>query len=140
MLDHVSIAVIDYQESIRFYDETLAVLGYKRVVDISVPEIECAGYGTEEPDRLRPYFWISTGGKDEEYIGQARGFHISFQAKSVEAVHQWYQKCVELGGKDNGAPGPRPHYHPRYYGAFVIDPNGWRIEAAFHEYEGSAGL
>ena len=54
----------------------------------------------------------------------------------VEAVQQWYAKCLELGGKDNGAPGPRPEYHPGYFGAFIIDPNGWRIEACFHQYQG----
>jgi len=51
-----------------------------------------------------------------------------FVAPNIEAIHQWYAKCLELGGIDNGAPGPRPEYHPGYYGAFIVDPNGWRIE------------
>ncbi len=91
---------------------------------------KCAGYGIGE----KPCFWISSQGSDEEDIGHARGVHIAFSTNSVDAVQHWHQKCLELGGTDNGVPGPRPEYHPGYYGAFIIDPNGWRIEACFHTY------
>jgi hypothetical protein len=58
-----------------------------------------------------------------EAIGNARGVHMAFSASSVEAVKAWYDKCLELGASDNGAPGPRLEYHPGYFGAFVVDPN-----------------
>lgn len=133
MLDHTSFAVKDYKQSLRFYDETLGVLGYERSVTLEYPEynIYAAGYG----NGIRPSFWVSAGGNDNEQIGSAKGVHVAFIAPSVEAVLAWYHKCLELGGKDNGAPGPRTEYHEGYFGAFIIDPNGWRIEACLHNYK-----
>lgn len=133
MIDHTSISVNDYEKSLVFYDQTFEVLGYKRNMTIDIPEknVRTAGYGKGE----KPSFWISPMGKKEEDIGSARGVHFAFLAPSTEAVDLWYKKCLELGGKDNGAPGSRPHYHPGYYGAFIIDPDGWRIEAVFHQYK-----
>lgn len=132
MLDHCSISVKDYTLSLKFYDETLAVLGYERSHTIDIPEhnVKVAGYGTG----IRPFFWISPMGQHEEEIGKARGLHIAFVAPNVQAVDNWHALCLKLGGKDNGQPGTRPEYHPGYYGAFIIDPNGWRIEACFHKY------
>jgi catechol 2,3-dioxygenase-like lactoylglutathione lyase family enzyme len=134
MLDHFSISVTDYEKSLIFYDQTLGTLGYKRSITIDIPEhdVKVAGYG----DGIRPSFWISPMGKDEEEIGRARGVHFAFAAPNEAAVDLWYQKAIELGGKDNGEPGPRAEYHDGYYGAFIIDPDGWRIEACFHGYEG----
>jgi catechol 2,3-dioxygenase-like lactoylglutathione lyase family enzyme len=134
MIDHTSIAVRDYPKSLAFYDATLSTLGYERLITIDISEVKLAGYGTAT--RPRPSFWISPMGKQEEEVGNARGVHMAFIAPSVSAVHEWYQTCLEYGGASNGEPGPRPEYHPGYYGSFVIDPNGWRIEACFHEYEG----
>lgn len=130
MIDHVSIAVKDYKESLEFYDKTLKTLGYDRIVEIGG---YVAGYGKDG----KPSFWISTEGRGENgEIGKAKGVHFSFLAPDVDSVYQWYQQCIENGGKDNGAPGIRPEYHPGYYGAFIIDPNGWRIEACLHDYKG----
>ena len=134
MLDHTSIAVKDYKQSLSFYDQTFAILGYERVISFEIPQGNFAGYGLKT--QPRPGFWISSEGNPSEEIGNARGVHISFQAPTTEAVHAWHEKCLELGGKDNGKPGPREHYHPGYYGAFIIDPNGWRIEACLHHYDG----
>lgn len=133
MLDHCSISVKDYCQSLTFYDQTLGILGYERIVTIDIPEekVKGAAYGKEG----KPCFWIGPMGQEDEEIGRARGFHIAFLAPHVQAVQEWYVKCLELGGVDNGAPGPRAHYHPGYYGAFIIDPNGWRIEAAIHHYD-----
>ena len=75
-------------------------------------------------------------GLDSEDVGKARGVHMAFSAPNAEAVAEWYDKALKLGGKDNGAPGVRPEYHPGYFGAFIIDPSGWRIEACFHGYKG----
>lgn len=132
IIDHISFSVNNYEESLHFYDQTLAELGYERIFTINIPEknIATAGYGKDK----KPSFWISPMGSDNEQIGSARGFHVAFLASNTQQINHWYKKCLELGGKDNGAPGPRPEYHPGYYGAFIVDPNGWRIEAAFHGY------
>jgi catechol 2,3-dioxygenase-like lactoylglutathione lyase family enzyme len=130
MLDHFSLSVKDFDQSLKFYDQTLAVLGCDRLMSFDIPEGKFAGYGKD----AKPSFWISDKGQEEEDIGRARGVHCAFLAPNMKAVQDWYDKCLALGGQDNGAPGVRPEYHPGYYGAFVIDPNGWRIEACFHGY------
>ncbi len=132
MIEHISYSVKDYEKSLKFYDETFPILGYKRVMTIDEGAVQVAGYGKDE----KPYFWISPMGNKEEEIGNARGVHFAFLAPSVVAIKKWHKKCLELGGTDNGAPGPRPIYHPGYYGAFIIDPSGWRIEACLHDYQG----
>ncbi|MEI8295169.1 MAG: VOC family protein [Alphaproteobacteria bacterium] len=135
MIDHTSFDVKDYQQSLDFYDKTLSLLGYERLMTFEIPEANFAGYGSKE--RARPSFWISSGGNEAEAVGNARGLHVSFVAPTVEAIQQWYQTCLDNGGTCNGQPGPRPMYHPGYYGAFVLDPNGWRIEACLHDYSAS---
>lgn len=136
MIDHISFAVNSFEESLYFYDKTLAILGYERLMTFDDNKHQVAGYGKEG----KPSFWIGLDKQDirgYEAIGKARGFHVGFVAPTLETVHQWYAKCLELGGLDNGAPGPRPKYHPGYYGAFIIDPNGWRIEACIQNYQGA---
>ena len=134
MLDHISISVNNFAESAKFYGESLALLGIERLMTFDTDEQQVAGYGSNE----KPYFWIGQDAKpnQEEFVGKARGMHIAFLAPDVESINAWHKKCIELGGADNGKPGPRPEYHPGYYGAFIIDPNGWRLEAAFHHYKG----
>lgn len=136
MIDHISFAVKNFKESRNFYDQTLGILGYERLMDFDDDEQQVAGYGKDE----KPSFWIGVNKRlseedKKEEIGKAAGFHTGFLANDVHEVQKWFEKCLELGGIDNGKPGPR-HYHPGYYGAFIIDPNGWRIEACFHTYEG----
>ena len=133
VIDHASISVSNYEKSLLFYDQTFAILGYTRNMTIDIPEknVKVAGYGKED----KPSFWISPMGKKDEDIAKARGVHFAFLAPSTDAVDAWHKKCLELGGRDNGSPGLRPHYHPGYYGAFIIDPDGWRIEAVFHEFK-----
>jgi len=133
MLDHVSFSVENYEQSLKFYDETLKILGYERLMTFDNEEGQVAGYGFEG----RPHFWMGAERtpKTGELIGKARGLHVALRAPNIEAVQAWYRKCLELGGVDNGLPGPRPEYHPGYYGAFIVDPNGWRIEACFHQYK-----
>jgi catechol 2,3-dioxygenase-like lactoylglutathione lyase family enzyme len=134
MIDHLSFSVNNFQESVHFYDETLKILGIQRLMTFDTEEHQVAGYGIEG----KPYFWIGIEPQPrlDELVGKARGFHVAFKAPDIESIHRWHQKCIELRGIDNGAPGPRPHYHPGYYGAFIIDPNGWRIEAVLHDYKG----
>lgn len=137
MIDHISYLVNNFEESRDFYDKTLAILGYERVLNFEDAEMQWAGYGKDG----KPSFeiWIKKNTRNTmEQIGKAAGFHVGFIAPDIETIHQWYAKCLELAGKDNGAPGSRPQYHPGYYGAFIIDPNGWRIEACFHHYQGKS--
>jgi hypothetical protein len=134
MLDHFSFAIKDFDKNSVFYDETLKILGYKRTMSLNLEnDVKLFAYGPN----FKPIFWISNKGFiDSEEIGNSKGQHIAFIAHSVEEVNNWHKKCLALGGKNNGAPGPRPEYHKGYYGAFIIDPSGWRIEACIHNYKG----
>ncbi len=117
MLDHIMLRVKNYAESKRFYDAVLGTLGYRMLMEFP----EGGGYGD-----TKPYFWIGQSDDPHPRI------HIAFMAKDHAAVNAFHAKALELGAKDDGAPGLRPHYHPAYYGAFVIDPNGHNIEAVCH--------
>jgi catechol 2,3-dioxygenase-like lactoylglutathione lyase family enzyme len=134
MLDHISFSVNDYSQSLKFYDETLKLLGVERLMTFETEEQNVAGYGIDN----KPSFWIAAEAKpnENEFVGKARGFHVAFKAPDVDSIKAWYKKCLEHGAKDNGAPGPRPEYHPGYYAAYITDPNGWRLEAAVHDYKG----
>jgi len=125
MLDHVGIPVSDYARSKAFYLLALAPLGYDLVMEVSSNETggkNHAGFGAKG----RPQFWIG-GGKP------IRGrVHFAFAAKDRTGVDAFYRAALKAGGKDNGAPGLRPHYHANYYGAFVLDPDGHNIEAVCH--------
>lgn len=127
MIDHLTIGVGDIARSRAFYDAALAPLGYRRSLDLG----EGSGYGRADagPDAVHPRaFWIvAVAG-----AASARGFHFSFQAPDRPAVDAFHAASLAAGGRDNGAPGLRPRYHANYYGAFVIDPDGHRIEAVCH--------
>jgi catechol 2,3-dioxygenase-like lactoylglutathione lyase family enzyme len=133
MLDHISFSVDNYKKSLEFYDATLSVLGVERLMNFETEEHNVAGYGLNG----KPFFWIGEDAKPntQEFVGKARGFHIAFQVSSIKVINAWYQKCLEFGAKGNGAPGPRKEYHSGYYAAFVIDPNGYRLEAVLHDYK-----
>ena len=119
MLDHVGVPVSDFERSKRFYAEALSQLGYELIME---PNVSAAGFG-----RLgKPDFWIGQGEP-----GQA--FHIAFAAEDRATVDAFHEAAIAAGGRDNGGPGLRPEYHPSYYGAFVLDPDGNNIEAVCHE-------
>jgi catechol 2,3-dioxygenase-like lactoylglutathione lyase family enzyme len=119
MLDHVTIGVSDITRAIAFYDLALAPLGITRLY----AEGEAfAGYGIGE----KAFFWI--GLKPD----QKTGVHIAFAAANRAVVDAFHAAAMAAGATDNGAPGPRPHYHDDYYGAFVLDPDGHNIEAVCH--------
>ena len=125
MLDHVGIPVSDYARSKAFYLLALAPLGYDLVMEVSSKETggeSHAGFGAKG----RPQFWIG-GGKPIKGM-----VHFAFMAKDRAAVDAFHAAALKAGGKDNGAPGLRPHYHANYYGAFVLDPDGHTIEAVCH--------
>ena len=127
MLDHIGITVADFDRSLRFYTDALAPLGYGLVMQVT-PEMtgtdaRHAGLGKDG----KPDFWIGTGGQPTR-----NGLHLAFAAADRAAVDTFHAAALAAGARDNGAPGLRPHYHPNYYGAFVIDPDGHNIEAVCH--------
>lgn len=125
MLDHVGFPVSDYERAKAFYLKALAPLGYTLVMEIE-QETEkgypAAGFGIGG----KPDFWIGGEG------GLNRAVHIAITAKNRASVDAFHRAALDAGGKDNGAPGLRPHYHANYYGAFVLDPDGHNIEAVCH--------
>jgi catechol 2,3-dioxygenase-like lactoylglutathione lyase family enzyme len=125
MLDHIGLTVTDFAKSRTFYDAALAPLGIGMVMLVTPEETggtSHLGYGSEG----RPYFWIGDG-------GQATGsLHVALAAPDRSAVDAFYAAAIAAGGRDNGAPGIRAHYHPDYYGAFVFDLDGHNIEAVCH--------
>ena len=116
MLDHVSLRVADHAAAQAFYDTALAPLGLTRLFSME----DSSGYGDS-----RPFFWIGQG--------ETAGFcHVAFTAPDHATVEAFYAAAIAAGGRDNGPPGLREHYHPSYYGAFVLDPDGHNIEAVCH--------
>jgi catechol 2,3-dioxygenase-like lactoylglutathione lyase family enzyme len=120
-IDHVALSAADYDVSRAFYETALAPLGLRTLMEFDEGG-KTAGIGGD-----RPFFWIGDGGK----LNDGR-LHICFSAKSRAEVDAFYAAAMGAGGKDNGAPGLRPHYHATYYGAYVLDPDGHNIEAVCH--------
>jgi catechol 2,3-dioxygenase-like lactoylglutathione lyase family enzyme len=124
MLDHIGLAVSDMNRSRAFYAAALKPLGIGLVMEVTAEETGAeahAGFGAGNP-----CFWIGTGAKAKG------GTHVAFTAPTRAAVDAFHRAALEAGGRDNGAPGLRPHYHPNYYGAFVLDPDGNNVEAVCH--------
>ena len=129
MLDHVGFAVADAERSRRFYEQALAPLGISLIMSVTAEQTESGGTAHGFGSDGKPYFWIG----DNERVGE--GTHVAFRAKSRAEVGAFHQAAIAAGGRDNGAPGLRPHYHPNYYAAFVFDPDGTNIEAVSHGAE-----
>lgn len=128
MIDHTGLTVSDPIKSREFYDRALAPLGYTMMVQIPKEHVDgkvVLGYGVPP----KPDFWMVEG------VPNAPRIHIAFRADSRKQVDEFYKAALAAGGKDNGAPGPRPHYHADYYGAFVFDPDGHNVEAVCHRPE-----
>lgn len=122
MLDHVGVA--DYARSKAFYEKALTPLGYALIKEVSQTNQDspAAGFGAEG----KPNFWIGGEG------GLNQPVQIAFTTKDRVTVDAFYRAALAAGGRDNGAPGLRPHYHPNYYGAFLLDPDGHNVEAVCH--------
>ncbi len=126
-IDHLSLNVTDYARARAFYDKALAPLGITMIMEFG----NVCGYGRGN----KPDFWIGGGKADfqsDEQVRRPTPVHVALAARSREEVDAFYKAAIEAGGKDNGAPGVRPQYHPGYYGAFVLDPDGHNIEAVIH--------
>jgi catechol 2,3-dioxygenase-like lactoylglutathione lyase family enzyme len=126
-LDHVSINVSDHARSKAFYEKALAPLGVAAVMDFG----KACGFGREG----KPDFWIGEGVTSFQRADQLKVItpvHISFAARSRAEVDAFHRAAVAAGGTDNGGPGIRKDYHPNYYAAFVLDPDGHNVEAVVH--------
>ena len=114
MIDHVVLKVRDGARSKEFYAAALAPLGLELTKEFP----GTSGFGRDG----KPWFWVREG----DSVG---GTHVAFMAADRATVEAFHAAALAAGGTDNGAPGERPHYHPGYYGAFVLDPDGNNIEA-----------
>ena len=121
MIDHLGLNVSDVAVSRLFYERALEPLGITVLAEY--PEFIGMGEGRA------PYLWLA----QRDPVGQA--VHVAFHCKQRAVVDSFYEAALKAGGKDNGPPGLREIYHPTYYGAFVLDPDGNNIEAVCHKPE-----
>jgi catechol 2,3-dioxygenase-like lactoylglutathione lyase family enzyme len=121
MLDHVGINVSDYERSRDFYAQALAPLDHSLLME---PVPRTGGFGGSDG---KPGFWIT-----DLREPVTTNVHIAFTVADRETVDAFHAAALEAGGTDNGAPGIREIYHPQYYGAFVLDPDGNNVEAVCH--------
>lgn len=125
MIDHIGFKVTDFGISKAFYELALAPLGYGLVMEMTGTDNRHAGFGANG----KPEFWIGTGETTQGSL------HIALAARSRRDVEAFHVAALAAGAQDNGAPGLRTLYHPNYYGAFVLDPDGHNIEAVCHSPE-----
>jgi catechol 2,3-dioxygenase-like lactoylglutathione lyase family enzyme len=118
VLDHVGLPASDLERSKRFYETALSPLGYELIME---PSDSAAGFGRQD----KPDFWIARG-------EPGHPVHVAFAAEDHASVNAFHEAAIAAGGRDNGGPGLRPEYHPSYYGAFVLDPDGNNIKAVCH--------
>lgn len=126
MIDHTGLTVSDFETSKAFYRAALAPIGYALLLEFPsavTGSTDVAGFG--EPPK--PDFWIGAGTPNKPHV------HVAFRVNRRALVDAFYEAALAAGGRDNGAPGPRPHYHAHYYGAFVLDPDGHNVEVVCHE-------
>jgi catechol 2,3-dioxygenase-like lactoylglutathione lyase family enzyme len=121
MIDHLSVPVSAFATSKTFYSQALAPLGYAPLMQFD----DSVGFGAGE----KPDFWIVAN------QGPVTAIHVALVATARKDVDAFYKAALAAGARDNGAPGLRAHYHPTYYGAFVLDPDGHNIEAVCHKPE-----
>ncbi len=121
MLDHIGLLVSDLDRSKRFFTQALAPLGYELLMEHG---ISGAGFGRAP----KPDFWLKAG-------EAAAKIHVAFAAEDRATVDHFFRSAIAAGGRDNGGPALRAEYHPSYYGAFVLDPDGNNIEAVCHQAE-----
>jgi catechol 2,3-dioxygenase-like lactoylglutathione lyase family enzyme len=123
MIDHLTVRVRDYERSKTFYAKALEPLGYTVMMEFE----GFAGLGA----RGKADLWLA---KFDQRPNE-QPLHLAFRAPNRKTVHAFYDAAIAAGAKDNGKPGTRAEYHPNYYGAFVLDPDGNNIEACCHDPE-----
>jgi catechol 2,3-dioxygenase-like lactoylglutathione lyase family enzyme len=134
MIDHMTFRVSDIAKTRAFYTPVLATVGYALAVDTRHGDVNILGYGM--PDTAAAHgFKIDSwfiDGPSPHGAPATTGCHLCWSAPNRAAVDAFHRAAIAHGGRDNGAPGLRPHYHSDYYGAFVIDPEGNNVEAVCH--------
>lgn len=130
MFDHIGVVVSDFAKSKAFYTQALAPIGHSKVVEIRVDDGQTPAAGFCHADGSD--LWISPG-------EPTRPLHIAFRVATRAEVDAFHAAALAAGGQDNGLPGLRPHYHPHYYGAYILDPDGHNIEAVCHDSPETAG-
>jgi catechol 2,3-dioxygenase-like lactoylglutathione lyase family enzyme len=118
MIDHIGLKVADLEKSRDFYASALAPLGYTLLME---HEISGVGFGRDG----KPNFWLKAG-------TPSGPIHLAFGCDKNSVVDAFHKAAILAGSKDNGSPGPRAEYHPTYYGAFVLDPDGNNVEVVCH--------
>lgn len=124
MIDHSGISVSDFKRAKAFYEAALKPLGGAFLMEIPTEHtggVAVGGFGRDQPT-----FWITEGEVQKPPV------HFAFAARNRGEVNAFFKAAMDVGGRDNGGPGPRPQYHEHYYGAFVLDPDGNNIEAVCH--------
>ena len=129
MIDHMGIAVSDIERSRKFYEAALGALGMSVNMEVGPDQTESGGTALGFGARDEKIFWIA----DQERPGE--GTHVAFRVERREQVDAFHAAGVKAGGRDNGAPGLRPHYGLNYYAAFICDPDGANIEAVCYAEE-----
>jgi catechol 2,3-dioxygenase-like lactoylglutathione lyase family enzyme len=124
VIDHIGFPVADYGRARAFYLKALAPLGYTLVMEVRQDQNDspAAGFGADG----KADFWIGGEGALNKPV------HVALLAKDRASVDAFHEAAIAAGGRDNGRPGLRPHYHENYYAAFVFDPDGHNIEAVCH--------
>lgn len=130
MIDHISLGVRDMRAAKAFYDAALAPLGMKVTLPVELPGKGLVGAGYAGDDG-HPTFWIQLPFNGQK-ASDGNGTHVAFRAANREAVDSFYLAAIAAGGTDEGSPGHRTDYHPHYYGAFVRDLDGHKVEACCH--------
>ena len=135
MLDHMTFRVSNIARAKEFYSAALTPLGYSLNLEGSYEGINMLGFAhpdPSEPEGKKVDVWFVDGASPYGNATATTSCHLCWRAENRAQVDAFYKAAIAAGGKDYGAPGLRPHYHPNYYGAFVIDPEGNNIEAVCH--------
>ncbi|WP_430685465.1 VOC family protein [Leptolyngbya sp. AN02str] len=125
IISHISLGTNNFDRAVAFYDRVLPTLGCKRMME----HPGAVAYGKQYPE-----FWVQTP-FDGQTATVGNGTHIAFMAATKEEVHAFYEAAIAAGGVDDGAPGPRPAYGEPYYGCFVRDLDGHKIEASYWDMQ-----
>jgi len=126
VIDHTGVTVSDLPRAVAFYRAALAPIGYELLLEFPAEVTgsnAVAGFGVAP----KADFWLGAGTPNRPPL------HVAFRASARAQVDAFHAAALRAGGRDNGAPGLRPHYHANYYGAFVLDPDGHNIEVVSHE-------
>jgi catechol 2,3-dioxygenase-like lactoylglutathione lyase family enzyme len=130
VIDHTGVTVSDYARSKAFYTRTLGAIGYAMMMEVPAAlsgKTDAAGFGDAAATPPKPDFWIGQGTPNRPPV------HVAFRVGKRALVDAFHGAGLAAGGTDNGAPGIRAHYHPGYYAAFVLDPDGHNVEAVCFE-------